>query len=161
MQNFLWIVNYSSVYFCNLSAVALIDSINDVTAVILQHFFLVSISFAASGCDHGELMIMMCKWLLFKRKVWNYASALNMFSIFMMVCHSQLRPKSDSHWAHLSVEIYAPENVKFVLLFARGFSLFRHEDTHLNEIVLLFNGDVNYSAVKTSPEIYSNLERVA
>lgn len=58
------------------------------------------------------------------------------------------------------MEIYAPENVKFVLLFARGFPLCRHEDTHLNEIVLLFNGDVNYSAVKTSPEIYSNLERV-
>jgi hypothetical protein len=25
-------------------------------------------------------------------------------------------------------------------------------DSHLNEIVLLFNGDVNYSAVKTSHE---------
>ena len=38
-------------------------------------------------------------------------------------------------------------------------------DTHLNEIVLLFNGDVNYSAVKKNvtwnTKIYSNLERAA
>lgn len=34
------------------------------------------------------------------------------------------------------------------VFFARGFSLCRVEDTHFNEIVLLFNGDVNYCAVK-------------
>lgn len=49
------------------------------------------------------------------------------------------------------------------VFFARGFSLCRVEDTHLNEIVLLFNGDVNYNAVKTSHEanekVYSNVER--
>lgn len=56
---------------------------------------------------------------------------------------------------------------EFVCVFSRaGFHFVGFGDTHLNEIALLFNGDVNYSAVKTShdtheKELYSNLERAA
>jgi hypothetical protein len=63
------------------------------------------------------------------------------------------------NWNTFVCEIYAAaksKNVNFVCYFARGFSLCQVGDTHLNEIVLLFNGVVNYSAVKTSHDTHRN-----
>lgn len=115
---------------------------NDVI-FILQHFCFVWLR------SEG---VMMCKWLPFECENWKLHQHVVDF-VFYLYDHRMI-PIEQIRLLKFMQRRAASKTWNLFLFFARGFSLCRVGDTHLNGIVLLFNGDVNYSAVKTSHDTH-------
>jgi hypothetical protein len=161
MQHFFWNVNYSSVYFCNLSAVALIiDSAGLRPMTSFFHsaiiFILLFICFSRRlVAIRGNSWLWCVNDYCSSVKCENQKLHQSCRGIYVFYLYDDAIRSADDPKAIPTEHICAARNL---FCFSRAaFHSSRVEDTHLNEIVLLFNGDVNYSAVKTSHETHKNL----
>lgn len=104
-------------------------------------------SFSICAASAGDLgAIMMCKWLL--ARVWRMErEATGRLFLFIQKIFGWF-PLS-THFVCRNLCSDELRKREFVCCFSRaGFHFVGFGDTHLNGVVLLFNGDVNYSAVK-------------